>query len=64
MARIDERRIKADRLFEAVLDLRPEERPSYLAEACRGDAELRGLVERLIAGAEVDDTELLPGGGT
>ncbi|MCP3959694.1 MAG: serine/threonine protein kinase [bacterium] len=63
MAPTDDLRIRADQLFVAALDLRPEERSIYLDEACAGDAVLRGLVERLIEGAEVDDTDILPGGG-
>ncbi len=63
MALTDNRRRRADRLFEAVLDMRPEERSSYLEEACGGDGELRALVDRLIAAVEVDETQLRPGGG-
>ena len=61
MAPIDERRIRADRLFDVALDLRPEEREPYLARECGGDAELRRLVERLLAGAELDETKVMPG---
>ncbi len=60
---MDERRIRADRLFDAALDMGPEERSAYLGEACGGDAELRALVERLIAAAEIEETQLMPGGG-
>ena len=62
MAPTDDRRIHADRLFQAALDLEPEERQPYLDEACGDDDGLRRLVERLLAGAEVDETEILPGG--
>ncbi len=60
---MDELRIRADRLFDAALDLGPEERRAYLDDACDGDAELRALVERLIAAAEIEETQLMPGGG-
>ncbi len=63
MALTDDRRIRADRLFAAALDLRPEERQTYLDGACDGDGELRALVERLIAAAEIEETQLMPGGG-
>ncbi|MEE8522684.1 MAG: protein kinase [Thermoanaerobaculia bacterium] len=54
---------RADELFEAALDLEPDERPEFLDVACGSDRELRGLVERLIANCESDDGFLTPGGG-
>ena len=63
MATTDDRRIRADKLFAAALDLSPKKRPAYLDRACQGDGELRALVERLIAGAEIEETQLMPGGG-
>jgi len=39
---------KLEAIFDAALDLRPEERPAYLAKACGGDEALRGRVERLL----------------
>jgi len=38
-----------DRLFQAALELRPEERTAFLEQACAGDAELRREVELLLA---------------
>ncbi len=60
---MDERRIHADRLFDAALDLAPAERAAYLERACAGDGELRALVDRLLAAAEIEETQLMPGGG-
>ena len=40
---------REEALFEAALKLPPGARAAYLAEACRGDAELRGRVEGLLA---------------
>ncbi|MEM7349567.1 MAG: serine/threonine-protein kinase [Acidobacteriota bacterium] len=60
MPPIDERRIRANRLFDVVLDMQAEERSLYLAEECGDDAELRRLVERLVEGA-LDDTAVMPG---
>ncbi len=63
MASPDDRRLRADQLFDAALDLEGKARAAYLDRACDGDAELRRLVERLIASAEIEETEILPGGG-
>ena len=63
MALTEDRRRHADRLFEAALDLRPEERPAYLDGACDGDRVLRALVERLIDAAEIKNTQLMLGSG-
>lgn len=43
-----ERWQEIDRLFDAVLDLDPAARDSYLTEACAGDEELRRGVEELL----------------
>ena len=59
----DERWKKADRIFDASMDLPPEKREAYLETECGNDAELRALVERLIANAE-SDTFLPTEGGT
>ncbi len=37
-----------ERLFDAALDVQPEEREAFLEEACGGDGELRHQVERLL----------------
>jgi serine/threonine protein kinase len=47
-------------LFEAVVERPPENRSTFLAEACEGDASLQGEVERLLA-AHQRDTGLLAG---
>jgi serine/threonine protein kinase len=59
----DDRRRRADRVFEVALDLTPEERVPYLDEACVGDAELRTLVERLLRSADEETGSLGPSGG-
>ena len=38
----------AEEIFGAALDLPPEQRPAYLAAACRGSVELRHMVEALL----------------
>ncbi|HEX7184712.1 MAG TPA: serine/threonine-protein kinase [Thermoanaerobaculia bacterium] len=53
---------RADPIFDQALDLPSAERPAFLDRACGGDAELRALVERLLAGAESEATALAPGG--
>ncbi len=40
------------RLFEAALELRPERRAAYVAEACRDDPDVRREVERLLEHAD------------
>jgi serine/threonine protein kinase len=55
--------LRADQLFDQALDLPPGERPAFLDRACGGDAELRALVDRLLAGAEAEASRLTPGGG-
>ncbi len=47
-------------IFLAALELSPEQRPAYLAEACRGDADLRAEVERLLAANAAPDSILEP----
>ena len=54
---------RADRLFEAALDLPPEERDAFLARVCADDSDLRSLLERLLAGAEGDPAQPLHSGG-
>lgn len=41
-----------DRLFDAALEREPAQRASFIAEACKGDAELRREVESLLAAHE------------
>jgi tetratricopeptide (TPR) repeat protein/TolB-like protein len=53
-----------DRVFGAALDTPPDERAAFLAEACRGDAELRTQVEGLLeahalAGPDMERRERL-----
>ena len=43
-------------LFLAALELSPEQRPVYLAEACAGDADLRAEVDRLLAAHAASDS--------
>ena len=50
------RRHEERRLFEAALDLTPEERGAFLARECGSDAELRGVVENLLRLAQEPDT--------
>jgi len=58
----DDRRRRADRVFEAALDLTPEQRGRYLDDACAGDPELRALVERLLRSADDETLGFGPGG--
>ncbi len=53
---------RADRLFDAALDLPPEERTAFLDEECAGDPELRALVDRLLGHAGTEAGALTPGG--
>ncbi len=51
----------AEEIFGTVVDLPPEQRPAYLAEACRGSPQLRQDVEQLLfdhqrMGAFLDDS--------
>ncbi|HSQ20433.1 MAG TPA: protein kinase, partial [Blastocatellia bacterium] len=48
----DDRWQEVDRLFDAVLELEPAQRASFIADACRGDDELRREVESLLAAHE------------
>ncbi|MBA3555099.1 MAG: serine/threonine protein kinase, partial [Gemmatimonadales bacterium] len=43
-----ERRSRIEELFEAALDLTPEKRAAFLAEACAGDAELHAEASALL----------------
>ncbi|MCA1614865.1 MAG: protein kinase [Acidobacteria bacterium] len=47
-----ERWKQVEGVFDAAMDLAPEERDAYLARACAGDAELRRQVEMLIRSDE------------
>ncbi|MET0626423.1 MAG: protein kinase [Pyrinomonadaceae bacterium] len=47
-----ERWKQVEGIFDAAMDLAPEEREAYLARACAGDAELRRQVEMLIRSDE------------
>ena len=47
-------------VFLAALELPPEQRPGYLAEACGGDAELRAEVDRLLAAHAAPDSIVEP----
>lgn len=49
-----ERRRRADRIFDAALDLPPSERPAFVASECGDDAALRALVDRLLASTSDD----------
>ncbi len=44
-----------DRLLEAALERNPQERASFLREACAGNETLRGEVESLLAHAKAED---------
>ena len=52
---IPERKREIERLFEAALERAPEERPSFLAAACGGDAELEREVSALLSAHDVAD---------
>ncbi|MBV8113286.1 MAG: tetratricopeptide repeat protein [Silvibacterium sp.] len=45
----------AEQLFEAALDLSPEDRADFLDRQCKGDPELRSAIESLLVG-ETDQT--------
>ena len=47
-------------VFLAAVELSPEQRPGYLAEACGGDADLRAEVDRLLAANADPDSILEP----
>src|SRR6202140_1328833 len=47
-----------DKLFHATLECAPEERASFLSQACRGDDDLRNEVESLLRAHEQDATFL------
>ncbi len=51
---------RARDVFLAALELSPEQRPAYLAEACGGDADLQAEVERLLAAHADPDSILEP----
>src|SRR5215471_7216172 len=43
---------RVDEIFQAALDLSPEQRSAYLNEACDGDANLRREIESLLRSYE------------
>src|SRR6201993_1654258 len=47
----------AEQLFEAALDLNPEDRAAFLDRECKGDSELRRKIESLLV-AETDQTSI------
>ena len=47
-------------VFLAAVELSPEQRPAYLAEACGGDADLRAEVDRLLVANADPDSILEP----
>ena len=47
-------------VFLSAVELPPEQRPGYLAEACGGDADLRAEVDRLLAANADPDSILEP----
>ncbi len=52
---------RADRLLEAALELEDGERAAFLDRECGADAELRRLLDRLLAEARTDPSFLRPG---
>ena len=52
--------IRVRDVFLAAVELAPEQRPGYLAEACGGDADLRAEVDRLLAANADPDSILEP----
>ena len=51
-------------VFLAAVELSPEQRPGYLAEACGGDADLRAEVDRLLVANADPDSILEPASPT
>ena len=47
-------------VFLAAVELSPEQRPGFLAEACGGDADLRAEVDRLLVANADPDSILEP----
>src|SRR5262252_3301856 len=43
---------RGDEIFQAALDLPPEQRSAYVNEVCDGDAELRHEIESLLSAYE------------
>lgn len=54
--------IRADEIFSRALEMGEETRGPFVEQACRGESELRRLVDRLLAGALGDDALLRSGG--
>ena len=46
---------RVEEVFQAALDLPPEQRTAYLGEVCAGDAEMRSEVEALVLAYESSD---------
>ena len=63
MSSHDDQWTRADRLFDAALELSGDEREAYLRRECGDDAELLRLVGRLLAEAETRDDFLAAGEG-
>jgi methyl-accepting chemotaxis protein len=55
---MNSRRRQVDRLLAAALEVAPEQRRAFLDGACRGDDELRGEVESLLAAGDRADAML------
>src|ERR1700687_2001538 len=55
-----ERRRKIEQSYHLALEQEPAQRNRFLAEACPGDAELRGEVESLLAQSGATDTLIDP----
>jgi serine/threonine-protein kinase len=53
---------RADELLDEALDMPPGQRSPFLDHACGDNRQLRGLVERLISAAEIEDPEFKSGG--
>ena len=53
---------RADELLDEALDLPPGQRSPFLDRTCGDNRQLRGLVERLISAAEIEDPEFKSGG--
>ena len=50
-----ERWQKIEEVFGAAMEMRPEDRPTFLADACSGDPSLEDEVRSLIAASETAD---------
>ena len=61
MATSNDRWAQTDALFDAALDLSPEERPAFLDRACGEDRELRAAVDSLLEASADTEAFLEPG---